>query len=289
MSVQYDIPIKNTSGETMPPFSVGEIQEVTAFDKDLAAEVKQPSDDSTGCVVVGPQVKVQDGKPGLGSLSFGVRVAFDDNSGEDTPAVGETWGGKDGSWKIHKDGTIGGFKILGDIQGGLVRVSPLGGGGGGGVEAVGAIAIITVDLPGWNLSINTGNLLADCDPNNPQGASIGQPPTSDNGAILLEMVQLEGPEKEVELRAKTKAVGNPPQCQLVRVPVINLSPTEFKAASVPRVHSGYTIKPTDGDTFFVIGWPDFSAAAEFNEAAVQAFFHESGNKAAIWGGKACDS
>ncbi len=122
MSVVYDKPVKNLSGEAIPPFSVVEVDSMSQSEGRRLFEVKKPADGGSGVVFIGPNVRLDVDKEGLGSKSFGVRVAYD---AADTPAIGEIWGGQNDSWKIHKSGAIGAFTILGDEDGDTVRVDPL--------------------------------------------------------------------------------------------------------------------------------------------------------------------
>ena len=129
MSVKQDKPFRNDSGERIPPYSVCEVEDVEAHNTQRVAVVKKPSSEGTGNFIVGPQVAVADAGYGQGSLSWGVRVKYNDGGGEDTPEPGEVWGGQDDSWEIHKDGEIGIFVIIGDVDTGnsTVRVAPLSG------------------------------------------------------------------------------------------------------------------------------------------------------------------
>ena len=114
MSVEYEIPFENQSGEEIPAFGVTEIKGPDGIIDDEGEKVvavERPQDASSGVYVVAGPVDVDDTEKSHGSRSWGVRVLYDV---AETPVAGEVWGPVSGQWGIGKDGE--GFTILGDID-----------------------------------------------------------------------------------------------------------------------------------------------------------------------------
>jgi hypothetical protein len=112
---QYDKPrdrFTNVSGEEIPPYAVLKITE-TDGDNQHALEADKPDGTTTdGTFRLNMGRLVATGKSGtLRSDGYGMWALYD--SGDGTPAPGESWGpGSD--WELHKDAS--GFVIVGGAE-----------------------------------------------------------------------------------------------------------------------------------------------------------------------------
>jgi hypothetical protein len=105
--------VYNDSGEEIPAFAIMRISGARKQNDQFVLEVKQP--DTFGSqgqhVVNGPQ-KIATGKYGQCLRADLVSVLYD--SADGTPAFGEQWGPRSGSWKLRKN--TGGFVLIGNVN-----------------------------------------------------------------------------------------------------------------------------------------------------------------------------
>lgn len=100
------IPVVNSSGEEIPAFAV---MEVIDTDSEENVTVSKPSEDSDKLILInGPSIIQIDGT-GMGTIDMPFWAYYDTNDG--TPASGERWGARSGSWKISKNKN--GFLVIG--------------------------------------------------------------------------------------------------------------------------------------------------------------------------------
>lgn len=111
--------IRNDSNETVPSFAV---MRVTGASNDAAGQfflkVDKPSDSFETYYLVNGPFPILAGKYGVASDQYPCYAAYDDGLG--TPAYGDSWGAKSGSWQLapNRDG----FDILGNPTAGRVLV-----------------------------------------------------------------------------------------------------------------------------------------------------------------------
>lgn len=111
--------IRNDSNETIPGFAV---MRVTGAAHDAAGQfylrVDKPDDSFQTYYLVNGPFPIPAGKFGVADDDYPCYAAYDDGSG--TPAFGDSWGAKSGSWKLapNRDG----FDVLGNSTAGRVLV-----------------------------------------------------------------------------------------------------------------------------------------------------------------------
>ena len=120
----------NDSGSEIPAFS---LVKVTATDAQGRFEVEQPTVDGEAVYVVGslPIPAADSDGDGIGAITGDWPVWAKYDSGDGTPAIGETWGAESGTWKLKKNQP--GFRIVGDpdTTDEIVQVESVSTGGGG--------------------------------------------------------------------------------------------------------------------------------------------------------------
>jgi hypothetical protein len=114
------IPFRNDSGETVPAYGVMRVTGSVTVDGTEYVTIGKPNSDFKRKYLVNTGSDVANGAYGTGTwLDEGGSVLYDDAN---TPAIGESWGPSNGSWKIKK--WRYGFSIIGNPTGGstdLVR------------------------------------------------------------------------------------------------------------------------------------------------------------------------
>lgn len=114
------IPFRNDSGETIPAYGVMRVTGSATVSGTEYVTVSKPNSDFKRKYLVNTGSAVANGAYGTGTwLDEGGWVLYDDAS---TPALGESWGPKNNSWKLNK--WRYGFTIIGNPTGGstdLVR------------------------------------------------------------------------------------------------------------------------------------------------------------------------
>lgn len=119
----YDLPFKNNSGETIPPFSIMQVDEWTESNDRDYFRVRKPDGNGKTYLFNGP-INVAEGHDGWGSRAVGIQASY--NISDGTPVVNQEWGPVSGSWLLGSGS--GGFYIVGDVavmgSVNVVRVSP---------------------------------------------------------------------------------------------------------------------------------------------------------------------
>ena len=119
MSIQYDKPFINRSGEEIPAYALMELQEGDAIHRDsvddgeLVAVVKPTKikEEGTGLYLINGPASVDKGQEGRGTRSWPARVLYDDDM---EPLTGERWGPVGGEWHIARG--KGNFSVVGGID-----------------------------------------------------------------------------------------------------------------------------------------------------------------------------
>lgn len=108
------VPYRNDAGEQIPPFGILRLTGAVTVNSRPYLKAEKP--DTYGSqylhAINGPTA-VESGDYGtcyVPAESFFVRAAYDTADG--TPAFGEAWGPRSGTWKLKKN--TGGFQIIGD-------------------------------------------------------------------------------------------------------------------------------------------------------------------------------
>lgn len=119
------LPVENTGGEAVPSFG---LVKVTGSGTNGVYEGGKPDGDGQHVWVCG-YGGIDAGNVGVVTNDFPAYALYE--SGDGTPAVGETWGAGNGSWKLRKDEA--GFRICGDPDAttGIVPVERAPGSGSG--------------------------------------------------------------------------------------------------------------------------------------------------------------
>lgn len=108
-------PVRNASGEEIPPFACMKIVGTREFASgEIGFYVQKP--DAFGAqyshIFNGPRSIRATGTPdqltGEGTIGFAVAALYD--SADGTPAFGESWGPRSGTWKLKKN--TGGFRVV---------------------------------------------------------------------------------------------------------------------------------------------------------------------------------
>jgi hypothetical protein len=111
----------NDSGEEIPAFGVMRISGMRKKDGRPVIECKKPHTfGSQGQHRINGPVPVESSQYGVCLIGNHVAALYDTADG--TPAFGESWGPRDGTWKLKKN--TGGFRVLGnaDTTNGVVVV-----------------------------------------------------------------------------------------------------------------------------------------------------------------------
>ena len=108
------LPVTNSTGSAIPEFS---LVRVTASSTAGVFTAAQPNADGGMVWATGPG-EIPAGGTGVATPDFPAYVAYD--SGDGTPAVGETWGAGNGSWVLNKNNA--GFRVCGNPDTSLVIV-----------------------------------------------------------------------------------------------------------------------------------------------------------------------
>lgn len=121
----YNQPVRNVSGEAVPPFAVMQVAGFVEFAGRDWFTVVKPDGDGKIYLVNGPTEIPASGDSATGAACLLTRDiaahALYDETPETTgdpvvvPAINEEWGPKAGSWRLHRGQT--GFLIIGDVQG----------------------------------------------------------------------------------------------------------------------------------------------------------------------------
>ena len=103
------LPFRNDASETVPGFAVLRVVGVMQLEGQAVLRVEQPNGTYERLYYVNGPVPVALGEYGVCCAGQPAFVAYDTGS---TPATGESWGAKDGEWKLfpHRPG----FTLLGD-------------------------------------------------------------------------------------------------------------------------------------------------------------------------------
>ncbi len=113
--VQWQVAQNADSQNPIPPFSLVGVQ---SADGNGVLTVAQPSQDGQDCYLVGPQ-PIAGGGRGVVTRDEPFMAAYE--SGDGTPATGETWGAGAGTYKLRKGNA--GFTIQGGAAAGRVLVA----------------------------------------------------------------------------------------------------------------------------------------------------------------------
>jgi hypothetical protein len=104
---------RNTTGETIPPFSILRITGAENFNGAIRITVAKPNATQYDAYMVNGPYAVTAGEDGVcTTLTQAGYLAYD--SGDGTPALGESWGAKSGQWTAEKD--VAGFFICGGTK-----------------------------------------------------------------------------------------------------------------------------------------------------------------------------
>ena len=108
-------PVRNASGEEIPPFACMKIVGTREFSSgEIGFYVQKPDAFGAqyGHIFNGPRSISASGNStqinGEGTIGFAVAALYD--SADGTPAFGESWGPRSGTWKLKKN--TGGFRVL---------------------------------------------------------------------------------------------------------------------------------------------------------------------------------
>jgi len=104
--------VKNVSGEDIPPYSVVEITGASSDDGILNADKPSSSGDDYRHGLSGPAT-IKSGDHGDVTFDLPAWASFDSSDG--TPANGDLWGAKSGSWKLGNTGDSN-FPVLGSVD-----------------------------------------------------------------------------------------------------------------------------------------------------------------------------
>lgn len=115
--------IYNDGSDDIPPYAVCRVTGVDEGSNIFL--VDQPNADSQREIVINGPIGVPAGFYGQAHRADPCTVLYETADG--TPASGEDWGTKNGSWKIHKGNT--GFRILGNASDNLCEATYLGAAG----------------------------------------------------------------------------------------------------------------------------------------------------------------
>lgn len=108
--------VVNTTNENAPG---GALLRITGMTDDGVYQVAKPSADNQGQLLINGPIALLAGDQGIAAFETPFPAVYE--SGDGTPAIGETWGAKSGEWKLRKGYT--GFVILSTTNGnGLVDV-----------------------------------------------------------------------------------------------------------------------------------------------------------------------
>lgn len=91
---------KNDASESVPAYGV---MKVNSVDQDVVIHTVKPTTDGEKLILVNSEVVVAKGSPGnaFSPINTDLWALYDTADG--TPALGERWGPKAGSWKLSKD------------------------------------------------------------------------------------------------------------------------------------------------------------------------------------------
>ena len=117
MSIQYDKPFINRSGEEIPAYALMELHEGDGIhrdsvdDSELVKVVKPGTQAPTGLYLINGPASVDKGQRGQGTRSWPARVLYDDDI---KPRPGERWGPVGDEWHIARG--KGNFSVVGGID-----------------------------------------------------------------------------------------------------------------------------------------------------------------------------
>jgi hypothetical protein len=170
----------NGSGQTIPAYSVAQIQSVDVFGVPTVVQVQNDNQDPTMLVFTGP-TPIPDKTYGICTRDWPAYAAY--TTTDATPVTGTTWGPKKGDWTLRKANS--GFTIWGGAFRNIVLAVASTPGPQGFTGTISQTIICTNGVPAWTPGslVYSNGMLQTVDGSSGQGGT-GPISTSDTGDRL---------------------------------------------------------------------------------------------------------